>query len=126
MQRYVEALCDGAHAHLYEVRSDLKQYKGLANKHFIMDERDKDPSAPNATDVRYQQWENGGIVYTNPTGPGRENRNVVGPDYWVPDDYKFADVYDSKTQPFHGGVYVSGPWVPRYLPARIMWPMTSR
>lgn len=79
--------------------------EGLAKNRFIMDDRDVDPSAPDAENIRYQQWGNGTMYFTNPTGPGHENPDVVGPNYWVPDNYKFAEVYNSKTKPFHGGIY---------------------
>lgn len=72
--------------------------EGLAKNYFVLDDRDIDPSAPQPEDVRY-------IVYDNPGDRMFLNPNTQRPPYSPPDFYNFREVYNSKTKPFHGGVW---------------------
>lgn len=76
---------------------DYKTYQdGLQKNYFLIDDRDIDPSAPEAWQVRYQEFGSGNSYTSNPT--------TQVPPYFEPDPYNFAEVYNSK-KPFHGGVY---------------------
>lgn len=70
--------------------------EALQKGYFIQDNRDVDPSAPHARDVRYLEYGTGDQYFNNP--------NYQKPDYFEADNYVFEDVYNSK-EPFHGGVY---------------------
>lgn len=70
--------------------------EGLAKNYFIVDRRDRDPSASNAQDQKYLQYGTGQTYFTTPI--------TDKPPYFEPDSYDFNDVFDSG-KPFHGGVY---------------------
>ncbi|KXX73549.1 Alpha-glucosidase 2 [Madurella mycetomatis] len=70
--------------------------EGLANNYFLVDKRDRDPSAPNAQDQRYLEYGTGNTYFTVPI---RDK-----PQYFEADDYDFGQVFDSG-KPFHGGVF---------------------
>ncbi|KAH7134411.1 glycosyl hydrolases family 31-domain-containing protein, partial [Dactylonectria macrodidyma] len=70
--------------------------EGLQNGYFLEDERDIDPSAPHAHEVRYLEYGTGSTYFQ---APSRDK-----PDYFEKDEYDFAQVYNTK-KPFHGGVY---------------------
>ncbi|OCK81473.1 glycoside hydrolase family 31 protein [Lepidopterella palustris CBS 459.81] len=74
--------------------------KGIEKGYFVVDDRDLDPSAPNASDQRYLEYGKG--RYPNPYV---NNPNVQRPPYNNPDTYNFSEVFNSKTKPFHGGVF---------------------
>ncbi|KAH8648034.1 glycosyl hydrolases family 31-domain-containing protein [Tricladium varicosporioides] len=70
--------------------------EGVQNNYFIKDRRDKDPTAPTAEQQRYLIYGNGNARLRNP--------NVDRPPYSHPDNYNFAEVFDSGKD-FHGGVF---------------------
>lgn len=70
--------------------------EGLKNGNFIIDDRDIDPSAPDAHEQRYQGWSVGKQIFISPIDQK--------PDYFEPDKSDFAQTFNNK-QPFHGGVF---------------------
>ena len=70
--------------------------EGLANNYFLVDERDRDPAAPDAEDQRYLEYATGSTYFTAPI--------TDKPPYFEPDKYNFSEVFDSG-KPFHGGVF---------------------
>jgi alpha-glucosidase (family GH31 glycosyl hydrolase) len=70
--------------------------EGLKEGHFIKDDRDLDPSAPNVWDQRYVGWSVGNQIFLNP--------NTQKPPYFEEDTSKFEDNFNSQ-KPFHGGVF---------------------
>lgn len=71
--------------------------EAIAKGYVIMDEREIDPSASEPSQVRYQQWNVGNQQMTKPDSDR--------PEYFEADNYNFGDVYNSKTKPFHGGIF---------------------
>ncbi|KAH7188137.1 glycosyl hydrolases family 31-domain-containing protein [Fusarium flagelliforme] len=70
--------------------------EGLEKGHFIKDDRDLDPTAPNHWDHRYVGWSVGNQIFFNP--------NTQKPDYFEKDESKFEDTFNTQ-KPFHGGVF---------------------
>ncbi|CAF3441856.1 hypothetical protein SNK03_007732 [Fusarium graminearum] len=70
--------------------------EGLKEGHFIKDDRDVDPSAPNVWDQRYVGWSVGNQMLINP--------NTQKPPYFEEDKSNFGDNFNSQ-KPFHGGVF---------------------
>lgn len=73
--------------------------EGLKDNRFLLDERELDPSAPDAKEQRYMQFEGGNITFTNPL--------TQRPPYVERDPYSYSDAFNSK-KPFNGGVFYGG------------------
>ncbi|RPA77141.1 hypothetical protein BJ508DRAFT_213076 [Ascobolus immersus RN42] len=71
--------------------------EGLERGYFVQDRRDRDPSAPDAWQVRYQEFDYKYPHFRNPNDTSSDTRTF-------PDNYNFSEVYNSG-KPFHGGVY---------------------
>ncbi|KAF4452162.1 alpha-1,4-glucan lyase [Fusarium austroafricanum] len=70
--------------------------EGLEKGHFITDDRDLDPTAPEAYQQRYQGWSVGNQIFKVPI--------MEKPPYFEPDNSDFNETFNNK-QAFHGGVF---------------------
>ncbi|KAF4968545.1 hypothetical protein FSARC_4112 [Fusarium sarcochroum] len=70
--------------------------EGLKEGHSIMDDRDLDPTAPEAYKQHYQRLNVGKQIFKVPV--------MQKPDYFEPDTLDFNQTFSNK-QPFHGGVF---------------------
>lgn len=86
--------------------------EGLEKGYFIMDDRDLDPSATQADQIRYVQYGKGTRYLTSPTNLDQRPTYSSGRD-----EYDFKDHFNKKTVPFRGGVdYGPGLGAPGHYP----------
>lgn len=84
--------------------------EGLANKHFVLDRRNIDPSAPNSWDQRYMQYGKSDLYYTRPFEQGQDE-----PD--DPNDFNESFNRADEGRLFRGGVaYGNKQGCPGYYP----------